>query len=659
MPIIYEYKVEKMISIIIPVYNVENYLYECINSVLIQSFQDFEIICIDDASTDSSLKILEYFVKKDSRIKLLVNESNKGPGYSRNRGIDIANGKYILFLDGDDWLSFNTLKTLFDEAEKNDLELLMFRAIVYYDEINDFGMEKYYDMEDMLVFSHKVFTHLDLDKTNLFNVPNVVWNKFYLKSFLDDSNIRFTNENYIYEDNPFSLKALFTARRISVISDYLYNRRRRADSIMTLTDEHLLNIFAVVRLIFGIFIENKEVYEYHKERLLYYLFQSILYGKYEIIDDEFKQIFFIEVQNVYKEFIKEYGLYKDIKDNVNPDILDFFKFEDIADEILPSNPEISVIVPVYNVENYLEVCLDSVVNQTFRDIEIICVNDGSTDGSLSILKEYCKHDSRFTIISQENRGLSAARNAGFKVAKGNYIYFLDSDDYIELDALQKLYTHCVEKDLDMLLFKTCCFDDVSKEKFKESYFEMNFLTDLIKGEVFNYKDINQKVYDLAVTMGSTFFRYELISDLTFPEGLIFEDNPFFIEAILNAKRVYFLEEYLYHKRERRNSITVDGSRNFSDIIEIRNIIIDLAKEYDNFYGYLYAKKLGLIKSRYLQTANEFKEEFFNKIKKDFEKHKSEYESSDEFQNLSDNVKSIFYAGLNSKNYREFEDSINS
>lgn len=320
---------------------------------------------------------------------------------------------------------------------------------------------------------------------------------------------------------------------------------------------------------------------------------------------------------------------------------------------------ISVIIPVYNVEKYLNECLDSVVNQTFSDIEIICVNDGSTDGSLSVLKEYSSHDSRLKIISQENRGLSAARNAGLKVAKGNYIYFLDSDDYIELDALQELYTQVTEKDLDMLLFKTCCFDDNSKEKFKENYFEMNFLNDLINGEVFNYKDIDQRVYDLAVTMGSTFFKHELISGFVFPEGLIFEDNPFFIEAILNAKKVFFLEKYLYHKRERKDSITVDGSRNFSDIIKIRNIIIDLAKKYDNFYDYLYVKKLNLIKSRFLQTSNEFKEDFFNKIKKDFENYKTEYESSEEFQNIPDKVKSIFYAGLKSKNWEEFEDNINS
>ena len=132
-----------LISIIIPVYNVENYLHVCLNSVLKQTYQDFEIICIDDASTDSSLEILKYFEKKDSRIKVLKNDSNKGQGYSRNRGLELAQGKYISFLDGDDWLSPDAFEILIQKAEQDNLDLLMFKNIVYYEEHHDFGFERY------------------------------------------------------------------------------------------------------------------------------------------------------------------------------------------------------------------------------------------------------------------------------------------------------------------------------------------------------------------------------------------------------------------------------------------------------------------------------------------------------------------------------------
>ena len=98
------------------------------------------------------------------------------------------------------------------------------------------------------------------------------------------------------------------------------------------------------------------------------------------------------------------------------------------------NPEISIIIPVYNVEKYLDECLNSAANQTFENIEIICVNDGSTDGSLEILESHASKDKRIRIISQENKGVSSARNEGLDAARGKYIYFMDSDDYMDLNA---------------------------------------------------------------------------------------------------------------------------------------------------------------------------------------------------------------------------------
>ena len=118
-----------MISVIIPVYNVEDYLHVCIDSILKQTFQDFEIICIDDASTDSSLEILEFFAQKDSRIKIFKNEKNIGLGPSRNRGMDLACGKYILFLDGDDWYSEDALEIAYRQASGKNTDITFFQAV--------------------------------------------------------------------------------------------------------------------------------------------------------------------------------------------------------------------------------------------------------------------------------------------------------------------------------------------------------------------------------------------------------------------------------------------------------------------------------------------------------------------------------------------------
>lgn len=326
-----------MISVIIPVYNVEDYLYDSINSVLRQSYGDFEIICVEDGSTDSSPEILEYFAQKDSRVKILRNDSNKGCGFSRNRGLEVAQGKYISFLDGDDWFSPNTFEILVKKAEKDNLDLLLFKNIVYYENPHEFGMEAYYDMEFMNRFEDKIFNHWDLDKTKLFAMSNAPWNKFYLRSFLDENNIRFPNENLIHEDNPFFYKVITSANRVSLINKYLHNRRRRPNSIMTLNNERIFDNIDIMYMVLDVFYDDKKLYDYYKKEVLNYIFKSTFRGKYNQIEDRLKGQFFKKVQEAFKVYLKKYGLYKDIKQNIPQDVLDFFKFDEIVSDVLESN----------------------------------------------------------------------------------------------------------------------------------------------------------------------------------------------------------------------------------------------------------------------------------------------------------------------------------
>lgn len=324
---------EVLISVIIPVYNVENYLHVCLNSILKQSYSNLEIICIDDNSTDSSLEILEYLSKKDSRIKIVKNNLTMGPGYSRNKGLDLAEGKYISFLDADDWFSTNAFEILIKKIEENNLDLLIFKNIVYYDDRQEFGFEEYYDMEFMDKFENQIFAHWDLDKTEVFSMPNGPCNKFYLKSFLDENNIRFPNENLIREDNPFFFNVITSAKKISLINKYLYNRRRRQGSLTTLHNECLFDSIEIAYKILDVFIEDNELYKYYKKEVLEYIFSRILSGKYRQIEDEFKEEFFNRAQESFKVYIKKYDLYDDIIENVPTSVLDLFKFDSIVKEL--------------------------------------------------------------------------------------------------------------------------------------------------------------------------------------------------------------------------------------------------------------------------------------------------------------------------------------
>ena len=148
-------------------------------------------------------------------------------------------------------------------------------------------------------------------------------------------------------------------------------------------------------------------------------------------------------------------------------------------------PKISIIVPVYNVEIYLRECFDSIVNQTFKDFEVICINDGSTDNSLEILNEYAARDERFVVLSQENQGQGVARNKGVELARGEYIQFIDPDDWIELNMLETLYVFAKDHHSQVVKFNYTDYNDYSGK-----YKQQDFVKQI--QEEYNFKSISAK-----------------------------------------------------------------------------------------------------------------------------------------------------------------------
>ena len=145
-------------------------------------------------------------------------------------------------------------------------------------------------------------------------------------------------------------------------------------------------------------------------------------------------------------------------------------------------PKISVIVPVYNVENYLRQCLDSIIAQTFSDIEIICVNDGSEDSSRAILETYSQKDNRIKIIDKENGGLSSARNAGMKIAEGEFISFIDSDDWVNSEMLEKLYKNIMALNTDISICAVNLYDETLKKNDSANpYFSLGYFDETFDG----------------------------------------------------------------------------------------------------------------------------------------------------------------------------------
>jgi glycosyltransferase involved in cell wall biosynthesis len=228
----------------------------------------------------------------------------------------------------------------------------------------------------------------------------------------------------------------------------------------------------------------------------------------------------------------------------------------------------SIIIPVYNVEPYLRQCLDSVLGQTFCDWEAVCVNDGSTDGSASILEEYANRDSRIKVITQGNGGLSAARNKGLSVARGDYVLFLDSDDCLERNALEVLSENL--KDEDLLCFSgRRYFEDQQTFNDPDRLKRHTYSAGM---DYYNENALQPRDFAFVCVVLRAYKRAFLSENhLRFKEGIFHEDNLFTPIACFYAKKVKVINACLYNYRVRSHSITsTNDMKHLKDFLGIAN-----------------------------------------------------------------------------------------
>lgn len=324
--------------------------------------------------------------------------------------------------------------------------------------------------------------------------------------------------------------------------------------------------------------------------------------------------------------------------------------------------KISVIVPVYNAEMYLGQCMESIVGQSLDDIEIICVDDGSTDTSPDILRQYEKADSRIRIFSQENKGAGASRNLGLEHITGEYVYFADSDDYLELDALEELYEVACEKSVDFVMLKVKNFYEATGEIIDDDYYSMPYLKERVGSDVFSYSDVSKMALDLCVCPPGSFFRSEFVKDIRFPEGLHFEDNVFFTHALFKANRICFHDRFLYNRRKWSDSTTGKLSVRSLDTIDITNLLLELCDEYNHpkHKKELYYRIFNNVYKLFKKADPSQKDAFFEKIRHDYIKSKPKWESDEYFANdLNPKYIHMFNCALKSRNAHKFEKCVDN
>lgn len=239
--------------------------------------------------------------------------------------------------------------------------------------------------------------------------------------------------------------------------------------------------------------------------------------------------------------------------------------------------KVSVIVPIYNTEKYVVECLESIVNQTLKEIEIICIDDGSTDNSIEIVKCY----SNIKIIHQKHSGLSIARNTGMQNANGEYIYFCDSDDILVTNALEELYNYSKKNNLDMLCFDGNTFYDQEslKNKFPyyQNYYKRHYNYDISTGRNMFGKMITNNEFRTACPL--YLFKREFLhkNNITFFEKILYEDLLFTTQCFLIADKVGYISKQLYNRRIRDNSIVTSSENVYRKLQSYRIIYCELLK----------------------------------------------------------------------------------
>ena len=740
------------VSILVPVYNVEQYLQECLESLINQTLKEIEIICINDGSTDNSPQILKDYERKDSRIKV-INKQNSGYGHTMNVGLDNATGEYIGIVESDDYVALDMYETLYNTAQKYDVDFIKADFFRFFVEEDGLKLEYNELARGKVEYYNRVLN--PAENLDVFRFIMNTWSGIYKNEFIKKYNIRHNETpGASYQDNGFFFQTFCRASKVYFLNKPFYMNRRdnpnssikSKDKVYCMSNEYryikdflnknlelkakFIYVYSIKKYHNFLFTYNRVAEEHKRSFIKHFsaefkkaqedgeLDKSLFWEKEwntlnRIIDDpeafHFETLMYIEASKqraeirryrdlynvtkkkfkdaekyikLYKEsqknsekYMKLYKesqkkseknmkLYKESQKKLNRIFkshsykigrgITFLprklrnsirpkKIDEVPNQITKSTSlKVSVILPVHNAEPFLRQCLESVIHQTLSDIEIICINDGSTDGSLAILKEYAAKDLRISIIDQENRFAGVARNRGLEVTKGEYLSFLDADDFFELTMLEDAYTKCKQSNADFVVFRSDhYFNDDNRYESCEWTIKKHLLP---QKEIFNYHDIERDVFKLfnGWAWDKLYKRDFVIShNLTFQDQRTTNDLYFVFSALVEAERISTINRVLAHHRKCKNdslSVTREKSLDcfYNALIALRNKLMEMGiyeevkQSYINYALHFSLWNLNTINGPSREILyNKLREEYFDefcvtKYPEDYFYNKSEH-----------------------------------
>lgn len=610
------------VSIILPVYNGENYVDNCLKSILKQTLNEIEVICMDDGSVDNTGMILDEIAAQDERVQVFHKE-NTGYGNTMNLGISKARGEYIGIVESDDYIEPNMCQELYTIAKSNRLDVIKSNFSRFYGE----GLTKEIELVP-ITNDESYYGRVICPKNELF-VFNMNMNTvtgLYRREFLVDNDIQYNETpGAAFQDNGFWIKTYLLAERLQFVNEYYYRcRRDNPNSSVKLTDK----AFVVVKefdLIHDWLVANDELYKLFIEKFIY--LQCIGYfSVYNRSNIEHKLKFVFYFSKRYNKYAEEglintdyYGpiVFRKLNQIMSNPVSFFVddcvnagkKFNEWKNELLQESqykyfeclaqlkatekelqllrisemrlrqneineiheqriksqkPKISVIVPVFNVERYIDDTLRSIRGQSLENIEIICVDDGSVDSTYEKIIHTAKYDDRFLIYTQENQGSGIARNYALEKACGEYVVFMDGDDfYPDEQTLEYLYKKTQETECKICGGSCMAYSGGEIIEGPKYY--------LFQDE----QEWDYKEYQLAYGYTRYIYKREFLIEnkIFFPTYRRFQDPPFFVKAMIKAKKFYAFERPVYVYRKQHKQVKWDSEKCMDVLNGCRDILI--------------------------------------------------------------------------------------
>ena len=515
-----------LISIVIPIYNAEKYLEECLNSIKNQTYKNFEVIMVNDGSKDDSETICMNFLRSDSRFRYLKKE-NGGVSSARNVGLDNVEGDYITFIDADDWVDENYLDLLITTVKKNHSDIVV-SSYKQFNNIDVFYLRAYSLQEKYLLNFERMNRDDFLTIFPKLMSTNVCFNNAVAKLFRKElvNNLRFDTSIKYGEDLDFYFRLYLNVDSISYVDEPTYIYRMHGDSTTSnFNQEHAeqeLNIFKYM---------YEKIQEIGLPSIHYFKkLKKLLEWRMDFLENKV-------LLNEYFNFLKN-----------------------IEKTVTYPSTLISVVIPIYNVSPYLRLCLESIQNQTYPHFEVLLINDGSRDDSKDICQEFINKDKRFRYYEQENLGISAARNTGILNSNGEFITFIEGDDFVDPNYLEELYHAALKNDSEIVIGSYKEFNENDNNYYIYVFDDIE--------EHFNQNELIQKRGIEFETSWGILFHKRLFETILFPVGKSVGDCFTNYKLFMESCKVSYIHKDFYIHRIRKDSLSaLLTEQYFTDVFE--------------------------------------------------------------------------------------------